>query len=150
TRDERVRATDASLRPVRDTGVRLSAALDLVESAVAPVSEPTAPGQIVASDAEDLAALARRAGELRDQLRRLLRADDPAYVYFVELRGRGVFLRAAPIDVSGVVRDMLLDRMQGVVLTSATLTVDGAFDYIKSRLGTRSAAEVQLASEFDF
>ena len=27
-------------------------------------------------------------------------ADDPAYVYFVEIRGRGVFLRASPIDVS--------------------------------------------------
>ena len=44
--------------------------------------------------------IGRRAGEMRDDLRFLLRADDRDYVYYLELRGRGVFLRAAPIDVS--------------------------------------------------
>ena len=37
----------------------------------------------------------------------------------------GIFLRAAPIDVSAIVRELLLDRMRTTVLTSATLTVDG-------------------------
>ena len=32
------------------------------------------------------------------------------YVYFLETRGRGVFLRASPIDVSAIVRELLLDR----------------------------------------
>ncbi len=99
---------------------------------------------------ESVAALARRAGELRDELRFLLRAGDEEYVYFVEFRGRGVFLRAAPIDVSTIVRELLLERMQTTVLTSATLTVDGGFDYIRSRLGIRDADELRLASEFDF
>jgi ATP-dependent DNA helicase DinG len=40
--------------------------------------------------------------------------------------------------------------MQTTVLTSATLTVDGSFDYIRSRLGIRDAAELRLSSEFDF
>jgi ATP-dependent DNA helicase DinG len=71
-------------------------------------------------------------------------------VYFVELRGRGVFLRAAPIDVSTIVHDLLLDRMHTTVLTSATLTVDGSFDYVRARLGIRDADEIRLASEFDF
>jgi ATP-dependent DNA helicase DinG len=61
-----------------------------------------------------------------------------------------VFLRASPIDVSTIVRELLLDRMQTTVLTSATLTVDGAFDYIRSRLGIRTAAEIRLPSEFRF
>ena len=56
--------------------------------------------------------MARRAGELRDDVKFLLRADDPDYVYFLEIRGRGVFLRASPIDVSDIVREMLLDRMK--------------------------------------
>jgi ATP-dependent DNA helicase DinG len=106
---------------------------------------------------EELAALARRAGELRTELRFLMRADDEQYVYFVEFRGRAlrqaqgaVFLRASPIDVSAIVRDLLLDRMRTTVLTSATLTVDGTFDYIRSRLGIARADQVQLASEFDF
>jgi ATP-dependent DNA helicase DinG len=71
-------------------------------------------------------------------------------VYFVEFRGRGTFLRASPIDVSTIVRDLLLDRMHTTVLTSATLTVDGRFDYIRTRLGIGRADEIRLASEFDF
>jgi ATP-dependent DNA helicase DinG len=35
-------------------------------------------------------------------------------------------------------------------LTSATLTVDGTFEYFRSRLGIRTAAEIRLPSEFDF
>ncbi len=99
---------------------------------------------------EDAAALARRAGQLRDDLRFLLRGNDDSYVYFVEFRGRGIFLRASPIDVSTIVRDLLLDRMHTTVLTSATLTVDGGFDYIRTRLGIGEASEIRLASEFDF
>ena len=83
-------------------------------------------------------------------MRFLLRAGDADYVYFVEFRGRGIFLRAAPIDVSAIVRELLLDRMRTTVLTSATLTVDGTFEYIRERLGIRGADEIRLPSEFDF
>ena len=81
----------------------------------------------------------------------LLRADDADFVYFLETRGRGVFLRASPIDVSSTIRSLLLDRMDATVLTSATLTVDGSFDYVKSRLGVKArASELRLDSEFDY
>ena len=99
---------------------------------------------------EDVQALARRAGELRTELRFLLRGGDEEYVYFVEFRGRGIFLRASPIDVSAIVRALLIDKMRTTVLTSATLTVDGGFDYIRARLGIGDADEVRLPSEFDF
>lgn len=102
---------------------------------------------------EDLLGLARRAVEIRDQLKFLLRASDPDYVYFLEPRGRGVVLRAAPIDVSAIIREVLLDRMQATVLTSATLTVDGSFEYIKARLGvdgTQRPVTKRLPSEFDY
>src|SRR5437879_4941129 len=99
---------------------------------------------------EDFATLAGRAKTLRDELRFLLRGGDDEYVYFVEFRGRGVFLRASPIDVSSIVRELLIDKMRTTVLTSATLTVDGGFDYIRARLGIGNADEVRLPSEFDF
>ena len=78
-----------------------------------------------------------------------MRADDPEFVYYVEARGRGLFLRASPIDVSRIVRDALFDRLRSVVLTSATLAVDGSFRYVKGRLGLRDAEEVRVPSEFD-
>jgi ATP-dependent DNA helicase DinG len=80
----------------------------------------------------------------------MLRADDPGFVYYLEVRGRGTFLRASPIDVSAIVRELLLDRMRAIVLTSATLTVDGSFDYVRARLGIGRAQELKLASEFDY
>ena len=52
--------------------------------------------------------------------------------------------------MSAIVRELLLDRMRTTVLTSATLTVDGAFDYIRTGSASASAAEIRLASEFDF
>jgi ATP-dependent DNA helicase DinG len=153
--EERVRATIASLACAADAGAHLTGALDLIESAFALLRKSRANTDAADADEDDerreaIAALARRAGELRTELRFLLRASDDEYVYFVEFRGRGVFLRAAPIDVSSIIRDVLLDRMRTTVLTSATLTVDGAFDYVRDRLGIGRAEQVRLPSEFNF
>jgi ATP-dependent DNA helicase DinG len=157
--DERVRATDASLRGTHDAAAHLTSALDVVESTLALLRQPGAGAGDRGHEAdeadeggraEEIRALARRAGELRTELRFLLRADDAEYVYFVEFRGRGIFLRASPVDVSKIVRELLLDRMRTTILTSATLTVDGGFEYIRDRLGITTAEEVQLRSEFDF
>lgn len=148
--EERVRATDASLAHTREVAAYLAGSLDLVEAALALLPPPSPPADGEPASPFDSAALARRAGEVRDELRFLLRAGDPAYVYFVEFRGKGVFLRASPIDVSEIIRDLLLDRMRGTVLTSATLTVDGTFDYVRNRLGITQAEEIRLASEFDY
>ena len=153
--EERVRATPQSLAEASEAAAHLTGALDIVESTLALVRlTPDATRDNEAEGDPDVfeetAALARRAHELRDELRFLLRAADPEYVYFVEFRGRGVFLRASPIDVSKIVRELLLDRMRTTVLTSATLTVDGTFEYIRGRLGIRRAEELRLPSEFDF
>jgi ATP-dependent DNA helicase DinG len=61
-----------------------------------------------------------------------------------------VFLRASPVNVSSLVRNLLLDRFAAAVLTSATLAVEGSFAYVRSRLGIERCEEIQLASEFDF
>jgi ATP-dependent DNA helicase DinG len=154
--EERVRVTADSLASVAHAAASLTGAIDLTESTLAEIArghtktadEDDAAAANALSD--DLASLVRRSGELRDELRFLLRATDDDYVYFVELRGRGVFLRGAPIDVSRIVRDVLFDKMRTTVLTSATLTVDGSFDYIRDRLGVGSATQIRLASEFDY
>ncbi len=147
--EDKVRATAGSLAGAAEAAADLSGALDLLERALgAPAG--AAAGQDERESTDDRGAVARRAGELRDDLRRLLRAGDPEFVYFVEFRGRGIFLRASPIDVSAIVRELLLDRMRTTVLTSATLTVEGGFDYIRDRLGIARAEELRLPSEFDY
>ena len=99
---------------------------------------------------EVIATLARRARDLHQELSFLIRANDDTFVYYVESRGRGLFLRASPIDVSRLAKEALFDRMRTTVLTSATLAVDGSFDYFRSRLGIREASQVRVPSEFDY
>ena len=99
---------------------------------------------------EPLTGLAARALELREQTAFVLAAREDSHVYFIETRGRGVFLRAMPIDVSSMLRGLLFDHVRAAVLTSATLAVDGGFEYLKSRLGIESTEELLLPSPFDY
>ena len=147
--DERLRIGPDWFGDIVDDGVALIDALDRVSSAMARFGggDEAAPGS---KASEDAAAIARRAAEIADNLRFLLAASDSSFVYFLETRGRGVFLRAAPIDVSRLVREFLVDRMHATVLTSATLTVEGSFEYVKGRLGLDDVSEVRVPSEFDF
>jgi ATP-dependent DNA helicase DinG len=97
---------------------------------------------------EPLTGLAGRAQTLRAELSFVLLADEDTHVYFVETRGRAVLLRATPIDVSALLRELLFDRLRAVVLTSATLAVDEGFAYLRARLGLSSARELLLPSPF--
>jgi ATP-dependent DNA helicase DinG len=99
---------------------------------------------------ELLVQLARRAAELRGELRFLLETEDRGIVYWCERRGRGVFLGATPIDVSGLLREKLFEAFDTIILTSATLAVGGRFDFLRARLGVEVADERILPSEFDY
>jgi ATP-dependent DNA helicase DinG len=99
---------------------------------------------------EPLTALAGRAQELRQQMQFVFEADDDAHVFFVEVRGRGVSLKATPIDVSARLRESLFEPLRATVLTSATLAVDGRFDYLKARLGLRDTTDLLLPSPFRY
>ena len=99
---------------------------------------------------EEINNLARRASELRQAFEFVLESRDPNFVFWWERRGRGVFLEASPIDVSAILRERLFERVETVVLTSATLAVGGTFDFLKRRLGVVNAKEKILDSHFDY
>ena len=144
----RTRYSSASLLEPFESGLALAGALEGVEATLALAQQMAqTPDPTLTAGAE---TVGRRAGELHNDLRLLLRGDDPDLVYSLETRGRGVFLRASPVDVSRLVREAVFDRFRTVVLTSATLAVDGSFDYVKGRLGVREADELLVPSEFDF
>jgi ATP-dependent DNA helicase DinG len=145
--EERLRIGPGWFGDVLDDGLGLIAALGGLDDEMRKKAGDDEPG---AQANEDAATLARRAAELRDHLTFLLEAANPAFVYFLETRNRGVFLRAAPIDVSQIINEMLFNRMRATVMTSATLTVAGSFDYVKGRLGVPDADCVRVQSEFDF
>ncbi|MCU0242620.1 MAG: ATP-dependent DNA helicase, partial [Vicinamibacteria bacterium] len=80
----------------------------------------------------------------------ILAADDDDYVFFVEARQRSLAACATPIDVSSLLRERLFAELEAVVLTSATLAVEGRFAYMRTRLGLDAADELLLPSPFDF
>jgi ATP-dependent DNA helicase DinG len=63
---------------------------------------------------------------------------------------RSTFLQATPIDVSELLRDLVFDQIPTVVLTSATLTVQGGFEHLRRRLGLADARELVVPSHFQY
>jgi ATP-dependent DNA helicase DinG len=149
--EARARYTADAIGEHFEEGMMLAGALEGLEATLATGPGAAAGGEAGATDVrEAFAALQRRAGEVRSDLRFLMRADDRDFVYFLETRGRSIILRASPINVSRLVRDAVFERFRTVVLTSATLAVDASFEYVRGRLGLRQAGEVRVPSEFDY
>ncbi|HEY0077098.1 MAG TPA: ATP-dependent DNA helicase [Pyrinomonadaceae bacterium] len=95
--------------------------------------------------------LVRRIRELRFNLEFIVAGDDARYVYWMERRGRGAFLRASPIDVSTLLQDKLFERVETVVLTSATLASAGSFAFVRERLGLPEESDELVApSGYDY
>jgi ATP-dependent DNA helicase DinG len=118
----------------------LDGALARIETTLDPMAE----------SAPEIENLVRRVRQLRFDLQFIVAGDDKSFVYWLERRGRGVFLRASPIDVSGLLEDKLFDRVETVVMTSATLASAGSFNFIRKRLGFTDADELVAPSGYDY
>jgi ATP-dependent DNA helicase DinG len=103
-------------------------------------------------DSPEIEAIVRRVRQMRFDLEFVIAGDNKGYVYWMERRGRGVFLRASAIDVSNLLQDKLFDKVQTVVLTSATLASGNSFEFIKQRLGLThdKTDDLVAASSYDY
>ena len=98
----------------------------------------------------DVENLIRRLREIRFELEFIVTGTDKKFVYWLERRNRGVFLRASPIDVAGLLQDKLFEEVPTVVLTSATLSSGGNFSFIRERLGLDTADDLIASTSFDY
>jgi len=133
-------ADGTSALPARDAYNGLDNALHRLETSLDAQKDPPA-------DAENIL---RRVRQLRFDLQFIISARESTFVYWLERRGRGVFLRASPINVSGLLQDKLFEKVPTVILTSATLASGGNFRFIRERLGLDEAEEMIAESIFDF
>ncbi|MBV9404374.1 MAG: DEAD/DEAH box helicase [Acidobacteriaceae bacterium] len=106
--------------------------------------------ELVEGAIEATLPLVRRGRLIQQALRFWMESGDARYVYWTERRGRGFYLQATPIDVSETLARHLIERVDTVILTSATLTVAGQFDYTQTRLGLQNARTLQVASQYDY
>lgn len=100
----------------------------------------------------ELDVLERRARELHGRLQEILFSPRVERVYWLTWRAQplSVSLNMAPLDVAPLLQEMLFSRVDTLVLTSATLTVDRSFDYIRQQLGLADADELVVESPFDY
>jgi ATP-dependent DNA helicase DinG len=131
---------EAFLEQHRETYDALANALKSLETEFAALAQKP----------EELTRIARRSFELRQELAFLFESNERNFVYWYERRHKGVFLAATPIDVSQILRERLFEKFDTVVLTSATLTVGGRFEYIRQRVGLDHTKESALPPEFDW
>ena len=137
---------------LRQLGEALAAAVEALEQ-----SET---GLVPAERLAEVAATAGRAAELARGLEVCLDGQD-GWVTWCEVAQRregpgAVTLRAAPVDTSGLLHDLLFSKKRSVILTSATLSVRGRFNYLRLRLGLGKGEEgertdeLRVASAFDY
>ena len=106
--------------------------------------------QVIKDAPPETEAIVRRVEQLRFDLDFIIEGGEETFVYWCERRNRGTFLQATPIDASGILGDRLFSQVESVVLTSATLTSSGSFNFIKSRLGVSEASELIAESNYDY
>jgi ATP-dependent DNA helicase DinG len=119
---------------------------------------------------DEAPGLKKRVSRLRSELEFLLESNAHNMVYWMERRisgsadkssstgarggfrpqSRSTFLQATPIDVSELLHEMVFDQIPTVVLTSATLTVQGGFEHMRKRLGLTEARELVVPSHFKY
>jgi DNA polymerase-3 subunit epsilon/ATP-dependent DNA helicase DinG len=88
--------------------------------------------------------------ELRVQGAAVVGSPDPERIYWGVVVGGELELRSAPLNVGPLLRRSLFDQKETTVLTSATLTTDESFDYVRGRLGLEDARTLKIGSPFDY
>jgi ATP-dependent DNA helicase DinG len=117
---------------------------------------------------EEAPGLKKRVARLRSELEFLLESNSSNMVFWLERRisasaaersaapgafrsqARATFLQATPIDVSTLLSELVFETIPTVVLTSATLTVQGGFEHIRKRLGLSESRELVVPSHFRY
>ncbi len=108
------------------------------------------------SDLEDMVqdcnGYLTRLGELREQLNACIAEPSSNEIYWASVSSREdrVTLHAAPLHVGQLVQKHLFHPKESVILTSATLTTDNRFDFMRERLHAWDADELTVGSPFDY
>ncbi|GAB4472653.1 MAG: helicase C-terminal domain-containing protein [Anaerolineales bacterium] len=100
----------------------------------------------------DLSNLMRRYQEVLDNLHGFVFKPETNKIYWIEVRNNygNISLHTAPLEIGHLMRQYIWNEKNAVVLTSATLTTGGDFQYIRNRLQAEDAEELQVGSPFDY
>ena len=84
-------------------------------------------------------------------LETLLALPDANWLNWYEKRAKNIVLHASPLDISQTLKDLLYKKVHRIVFTSATLSTNKNFDYLRSRIGLPDDVLMGIyPSHFDF
>jgi ATP-dependent DNA helicase DinG len=100
----------------------------------------------------NLSSLFRRFSEIHTNLNGLVFSANADTINWVEIssNGKQLSLNAAPLHVGPLMQKYLWNEKSSVIITSATLTAVGDFDYLRGRLNAEEADELAVGSPFDY
>ncbi len=102
----------------------------------------------------EISSFLARCLEIKDNLRRVIEQEEKDYVYWVEAFPRSNITRyalhAAPINIAQELKRRLFNRVKVIILTSATLTTNRNFAFVRERIGLEESRELLLDSSFDY
>ncbi len=112
--------------------------------------------ELLPEESQDLfnqiSSLYRRYSELQEHLNGFVFEPQVDRIYWVEVKpdGRMPSLHEAPLHIGPLMERYLWHEKASVILTSATLTAAGEFDYLRERLQAVDAYELALGTPFDY
>ncbi len=100
----------------------------------------------------DISNVTRRLTEAEANISGMISKPIQGMVYWIEVQPNQnrLSLNAAPLSVASLVEKNLWHEKRSVILTSATLTSHGEFQYLRNTLGADEADEMQLGSPYDY
>jgi len=98
----------------------------------------------------EISSAIHRGGELCRGIGWVSSGEEEDRIYWLSALEEYVTMHAAPLEVSTALEKDLYTNKECVVLTGATLSVEGSFEYIRDRLGFSDAREIMLGSPFNY
>jgi ATP-dependent DNA helicase DinG len=102
----------------------------------------------------ELIAAGERCLQIAASIDMWLTQEDEGYVHWIEQstgRRQNTKLVSCPIEVGPLLREEMFNKIDTVILTSATLAIGQEnFDFFKSRIGLAKTDELKLGSPFDY
>jgi DNA polymerase-3 subunit epsilon/ATP-dependent DNA helicase DinG len=100
----------------------------------------------------ELLTIAHTIQEMHNNIHALVSELDNNTIYWIDLdnKFRRLSLNFAPLEIGPLMEEYLWHTKESVVVTSATLTANNNFDYIRARLNADEADELILGSPFDY
>ena len=89
--------------------------------------------------------------ETRLHFARIIAEADPGTIAWLTIgQNEELGVSSAPLDVGPTIREQLVGPLAAAILTSATLTSEGSFRYVKDRLDLHDADELTVGSPFNY